>query len=554
MSSPFDLWNLQDAKIAAQLATEQTAQLASYRAAVAGDHWQDWKWWTGPIPDPADPDYQVLSEGITRGFVSRNVLGECVGRAVNGVLGRDIKWSWVTRRKLKKNEQPNEDEQARIDEATDLATQWVETRKLNQEYDKLGENLLVEGMAYQRPFVAPGAVDENGIVPQADLPTSLGRVYFNFPLRGEAVVWTDPRTQQKCSIYLYRQVTSSRPSQAANQQGDERAELTYLDGDQTIIRIVGADTESIDPNGFTYPLGKRILMADMARKPLLNEQVASQQKLLNKTLSQMARNGDMAGFRERVVYNARMGGTLVKGEDGEERFVADPLNVGPSSMIRLTGYKTIDADGSEKLNMPGMDWIDPVPVATFLEAAQAAYEAILGEMNQLHYSMSADATASGTSRQTAMAAYLIDLLQTKQQIDAGWSWLLETALALASTLAGVPGRFDDLKVVAECSVDPGPISSEMLIVTSNLIRETQLSHRTGLVWMGVDEPDAEIAAIQKEQAEAEARQGPDLAGVQSLLDGIRGGVPPGTSNGRNSNGVPAPANGKPEPQGVGLDA
>lgn len=508
MPTPFDEWTLEDARIAAQLSADKAKELQSYHDFVDGSHWQDWGGWTGPIPDPGDPDVVMLSDGIVRGFVSRNVLGEGVGRHVNGVLGRNIKWSVVPGRELAQDEQPSADEQARIDEVTALLKEWVTVRKLNQLYDKLGENLLVEGVAHQRLFVAPGEVNADGVVPNADLATSLGRVYFNFPLRGEAVVWTDPRTQAKCSIYLYREVTSSRPSESAKVQGDERAELTYLDGEQTIIRIVGAEKEGVaqqDAEGFTYPLGKRLLMADMSRKPLLNPQVVSQQKLLNKTLSQMARNGDMAGFRERVTYNARMGGTLVTGSDGVERFVADPLNVGASSMIRLTGYKIVDAEGNQSITTPGMDWIDPVPVATFLEAAKSAYEAILAEMNQLHYAMSDDASASGTSRQTAMAAYLIDLLQTKQQVDAGWAWLLETALSLAEVLAGQVGRFADLRVAAECAVDPGPISADMIRVVIELWREGRLTLKTGLGWIGVEDIDGEIAGLEAEEAERLAK-------------------------------------------------
>lgn len=534
MSSPFDQWDLSDAKIAAQLSTEDRTRLDSYHKFIEGDHFMDWAGWTGPKPDPADPDFQILSDGIKRGFVSRNILGECVGRHVSGVLGRDLKWTVVTKRKLPIDTDPNEDEQTRIDEATDLLTQWVDDRKLNQEYDKLGEHLLVEGMAYQRPFVAPGEVSDDGIVPQADLATSLNRVYFNFPLRGEAVVWTDPRTQAKCSIYLYRQVVSSRPSISANQQGDERAELTYLDGDQTIIRIVGADAESIDPNGFTYALGKRILMSDMARKPLLNEQVASQQKAHNKTLSQMSRNGDMAGFRERVTYNARMGGTLVKDKEGKETFVADQLSVGPSSMIRLTGYKTTNADGSETLNTPSMDWIDPVPVATFLDDAGASYTAILAEMNQAHYAAAGSTGISAEARIVSMAAYLIDLLQTKQQVDAGFSWLLETALALASVLSGNAGRYDDLRIASNCSIDPGPISADMMRVAAEMHDKGIWTLKTAMAHTGIEDTDAEIAGLEEEQAKMAAIQGTDLSNVQTLLDHVRSG-------GNNGASVPSPA-------------
>lgn len=496
--TPFDTWSLADARIAAQLSNEDSTRLDSYRKFCKGDHFQAWEGWIGPTPLESDTDAATVRAEIERGFVSRNCLGEVIGRHTNGILGRNVKYSVTPNRELADGEQPTSDEQGRIDEATALLKEWVKVRKLNQEYDKLCDNLLIAGTAYQRPFVAPGEINERGIVPQADLATSLGRVYFNFPLPGEAVVWTDPRTQAKCSIYLYREVTSSRPSVVANQQGEERAELTYLDGDQTIIRIVGG-TEGVTE--FSYPLGKRILMSDMNRRPLLNPQVVSQQKLLNLALTMKERNVILGGFLERVATNAQFNGSYETLADGTRRFVADVLPVGAGAMTTLTGYILRDAEGNESIASPNMLWRDPVPVATFLDTERSAYEAILAECNQLHYSMSGDATASGESRQVAMAAYLIDLLQTKQQIDAGWAWLLESALALAAVLSGQAGRFDDLRVSAEASVDPGPISTEMLTAIISLWREGLLSKRTSLVWAGVDDPDSELAAIATEEAE-----------------------------------------------------
>lgn len=545
MPTPFDEWDISDARIAAQQSLEDSKRLDSYRAAVKGDHFQGWEWWIGPRPLDSDTDAQTVREEIERGFVSRNVLGECVGRHTNGVLGRNVKNAVVTKRELAKDAKPTPDEQTRIDEATSLLKEWVKVRKLNQEYDKLCDNLLIAGVAYQRPFVAPGEIDADGIVPTADLATSLNRVYFNFPLPGEAVVWTDPRTQAKCSIYLYRQVTSSRPSVVANQQGDERAELTYLDGDETIIRIIGKDGTVIpeDQVDFSYPLGKRLLMSDLSRRPLLNPQVVSQQKLLNLALTMKERNVILGGFLERVAINAQMNGTFETLEDGTKRFVADPLPVGAGAMTTLTGYVTTDDDGTQRLATPNMLWREPVDVKTFLDTEESAYQAILAECNQLHYSMSSDGNVGAESRITAMAAYLIDLLQTKQQIDAGWAWLLETSLALAAVLAGVPGRFDDLRVSAECSVDPGPISIESMRAAMELTGgQPLLSVKTARQWVGIEDEAAEQVQVEEEERAAQERQGPDLSGVQSLLDRVR-------SNG--ANGAAVPANGQPVAEPIG---
>lgn len=543
--SIYDQWTIDDAKLAAQLSTEQAKDLESFRAFVSGSHFQGWDGWIGPKPLDGDKNAMDVRAEIERGFVSYNALGEGVGRHVNGCLGRDVKFSVVTRRKLPQDQTPTPDEQTRIDEATDLLTKWVDDRKLNQEFDKVAEELLVAGLAYLRPFVAPGQVDANGVVPTADLATSLNRVYFSHPLRGEAVVWTDPSTQQRCSIYLYRQVTSSRPSQVQGKQGDERAELTYLDGDATIIRIVGADSESIDPNGFSYPLGKRVLMADMARKPLLNPQVVSLQKLLNLALTMLERNVILGGFLERVATNAQMNGHYEDQPDGTRKYIYDEVPIGAGAMTALTGYILRDAAGNESIATPNMLWRDPVDVKTFLDTVGAAYERILAEMNQAHYAAAGSTGISAEARLVSMAAYLIDLLQTKQQVDAGFSWLLETALALAAILAGLAGRFDDLRVSAECSVDPGPISADEKRVAMDLTGgQPLLSVKTAQSRIGVEDTDGEQQQMDKEAEKAAETQGADLSGVQSLVDKLRGqnGTAP-VSASVPANGVPA--NGQP---------
>jgi hypothetical protein len=541
MSSPFDDWSIEDARIAVQLSSGRASDLASYTGYVEGDHWQDWKGWIGPCPLATDTDAQQVRNEIQKGFISRNAIGECVGRHINGVLGRDVKWTLMPRRSLAEGEQPNPQEKALIDEAETLLKEWVTARKLNQEFDrKVGQTLLIAGQAFERPFVPPGELAADGTIPATDMATSLGRVYVHFPLPGEATIWTDQRTQRKCSVYYYKEVNSSRPSESMS-TNEERAELTYLDGDVTVVRIVGKEgtiSRSEEPQDFRFQLGNRLLMADLHRKPLLNPQVVSQQKLLNLALTMKERNVILGGFLERVATNAQMDGSYQE-VGGQRVFVPNPIPVGAGAMTTLTGYILHDADGNESIATPSMLWRDPVDVKTFLDTERSSYEYILAECNQLHYAMSADATASGESRIIAMAAYLIDLLQTKQQIDAAWAWLLETALALAAVLSGQSGRFDLLRVNAECSVDPGPVSADLLRAVQQLTGNQQLlSQRTGRKMIGVEDLDGEAQQIASEQEEQ--GNSADLTAVQGFLDRARGN---GGANGAvpNANGA-QPAN------------
>lgn len=518
MATPFDDWTLEDAKAAVQAATGDADKLKAYRAYMEGDHWQNWAGWTGPVPDANDPERELLTQEIERGFVSRGVVREVIDRHVNGVLGRDVKWQVVPRRELAEEEQPTPEEQARIDEATAVLRHWVDLRKLNTIYDEIGRILSYAGQALQRIFVAPGALDEHGFLVAGDVLEVLNHTYVNFLHPGESAIYTDPHTQARCSIYLYREQTSHRPSLNQQAQGDPKAELTYVDEGLTVLRILGptpraegegepatTPAESAEDGAFAYDLGERLMIEKLERPALITDQVVSQQKLLNKTLSMKGRNMDLAGFRERVVTNAQMGGSYQSNEKGEKVFVPHTLPAGPSALTNLTGYILKDKDGNETLVSPTFQSIDPVPVTSFLQTEESAYLAILAEVNQLHYAMSADAAASGISRETAMAAYLIDLLQTKQQIDLGFAWLLETALALASTLSGVAGRFADLRVSAEAAVDPGPISPEMIRVIIDLWREERITLRTGLNWIGIEDIDGEIAGLHAEAAERAER-------------------------------------------------
>lgn len=529
MTTVFDEWNLEDARAAIAASAGNVKDVASYRKFVDGDHWQDWDGWIGPKPDIAgDADALRMLQEVERGFVSRNAIGECVGRHVNGVLARNVKWTVGPRREMADGDQPTAEEKALAEEATQLLKAWVEARKLNQEYDKLAKELLIASFAHQRMFIPPGEVDGNGVVPNADLATSIGKVYVHFPLAGEAAIYTDPRTQQKCSVYLYRETTNSRPSQAQAAQGEERAELTYLDGDNTVIRIIGSNGES-GGEPYSYGLGRRLLMSQLEREALVTKPAISLQKLLNLSKTMKQRNVILGGFLERVAINAQLDGVFEE-VNGQRKFVPSSMPVGAGTLTTLTGYAIDDGDGKQTLVTPNMLWRDPVSVETFLDTEKSTYEDILAECNQLHYAMAGDATASGVSREQAQAAYLIDLLQTKQQIDLAWSWLLETALAMAAVLSNQADRYDELRVSAEASVDPGPISADVMRVAMELAGgQPLLSVKTAQGWVGVEDVDGEQAQIAKEQ-EAQAQM-LDAAGLLQELDRVRGG---GNPNGNPS--------------------
>lgn len=120
--------------------------------------------------------------------------------------------------------------------------------------------------------------------------------------------------------------------------------------------------------------------------------------------------------------------------------------------------------------------------------------------------MSGDGSASAVSRVQARADYLNSLLLTKTELDAALRWLLETALAMASYFAGLPGRYSDLRIFASCKVDTGPLTPEERRVIIEEYQAGQRSRESTMYLLGVEDVDAEIARIEAEEAKSLAVQ------------------------------------------------
>ncbi|HEU5099214.1 MAG TPA: hypothetical protein VFU22_09355, partial [Roseiflexaceae bacterium] len=395
-------------------------------------------------------------------------------------------------------------EQALIDEAAAVLTEWWDERGIHTLLQETVATLLLGKRAVLRLFVPRGAL-QAGRVPQRALRDALFTIYAHQPDVTGATLLTDPVTQQQAGVHLYTETELLEPS-----TGETRAEITAIDEQgRTVLRILGNDnqaTEEADP----LQLGGKLLLHELKRPLLITEQVRSNQRQLNLAKTMLGRNVVQGGFLERIILNGQVPGEWVddpSAADGK-RFVPKPFKVGAGTTNFIAGATYQDADGNTQIANPSVVYRDPVSVDTFVATDRTAYQSILEETHQVHALISGDATASGESRKQARADFEQDLLKTKAQVDRAVRWLLETALALAAQFSGQPGRYASLRATCECRLDTGPLSADELRLNQELSGGKQIySQETAMSRSGVEDTDAEKARIAADQATAQ----PDTA-------------------------------------------
>lgn len=534
MATIFDQWDIQKASRALAVASKGHPDASSGLKYYEGDHWQDGKGWAGPMLDSTDAEFKLFIDELTRGFISRNLVGETLDRHVNGILGRDVAWEISPRRKMKEGEEANGDEKGRIEEGKERLHQWIDDREIQQEIDTAARNMLLGEYSTLRTFVPPAELTSSGRVPSGTLEESLDRIYFHIPALGAAATYVDPNSQRKVGIYSDKEIADPL---AEGDTGQDRIELSYTDGPATILRVLTAANAG---DRLPFPLGRRRLHLEIKRPALVTPQLISQQKLYNLANTMLQRNVILGGFLERVIKNAKLPGSEIV-RDGKVYHQADPVTLGAGRTLILNGWEITNKDGSKSVLTPDVQYHDPVEVATFIATMTAAYHSILAATHQLHYAMSDDATASSASRVTAMAAYVIDLNRTKQQIDLAFAWTLETALNLAAIFAGNAGRFADLQISAAAKVDPGPLTSEEKRVIAELVTAELLSEETGRASIGVDDLAAEAQRIEEQRQRNALAATQGLATIERALE-QRNQRPVTVQPPANGNGT-APTNG-----------
>jgi hypothetical protein len=519
MASPFDSLTLQS--IAERAKSTPTAPGATQnRRFYDGDHWQEGTAWQGPQPAADDPAGLAAMVEIKRAFVSKNAIREVAGRHVAGVVGREPAWGFTPKRPIKTGKQPTKAEQTLIDEAEAALTTWWDERGGLALLQEAAATLLLTGRASVRLFVPPGLMVDGVVPPSNDLAEQLGRIFLHHPAPDMATVIVDAATQQRCSVYCYREGEQ------------ERAEISYEDmaTGETVLAILGGEGRITEVR---LPLGGHLLMGEALRQAIVTEQVRSAQMQLNLARTMEGRNAVQGGFLERIVLGGQMPGEYVDdptatpdSEGRRRRFKPKAMRIGAGRTNWIAGIPIKDpATGNVTgYTTPSVVYRDPVSPETFQATSRGAYLAILEEVSQLHAAIAGDATASGTSREQARADFEKSLGPTKAQIDKLGRWLLETALTLASHFAGQPKRFEGLRAVMDCRIDTGPLGSEERRALLEQHEKGALSLETLLAMLGVEDVKAELTRIAAEKAAARQQAPAAQGGEGTRTDDDRSGA------------------------------
>lgn len=491
---------------------------------IEGDHWRKGEGWVGPMPSKDEGKvYNDVMTRIERQFVSQNVCLEINSRHVDATVGRSPLWEFASEQAIvqaeSRAEREYQQEQDRQNARQDARMiDWYDGKGIHSTlYDavfmaKYGTSSLLR-------FVIPPSIllsgwnytDENGdshflsvdqeeevamlreqgieltesnYIDKLTYEEALNELHLEVVEPTKGTVYVDPDTLKEYGCYS-----------VSKDDGENYAELSYIDEDGLTVLMVLGD-KSGTGEGVRFDLGGQLWHHEIETPSLLSEQVIQQQNLLNKARTMLSANLDWSAFIERIFLNARKPGKEVKDASSPtgKRFVEQPYETGTGTTNFVVGLKFVDREGNEQMTTPKVVFRDPLNVDVFRDSADEAYEAMLQESRQMHALISGDAAASGESRIQAMSDFMMSLYPTKIEADKAGRWVLKTAHMIASALSNESVN-DDLRTRFECRLFPGTLPAELQAFYAGLVDKGQMQLTTMLALIGIDDVDAEVAAL-----------------------------------------------------------
>ncbi|MET0753604.1 MAG: hypothetical protein ABWZ66_09530, partial [Pyrinomonadaceae bacterium] len=266
-----------------------------------GDHWQDGEGYPAlPPVDVANRDQIV--EKIKKAFACENQIGAIVETHLDGIVAREPDWDLVdtTAKTGEQNDTEQPEDKIRAEAITALI-EWWNSRKMLETLREALSLALVQERSVIRAFVPKGYLDENGnIKKQKNLSDALKMLQFEVLPADVAGVFKEKERYEPFGIFV------------KNDGNSQKMEITYLDEDgNTRLRVLEKESlrefaEKTLPqiaaymppdNSANQPqeiepinLNGNLLMFELSRKPLIDEQMRSLQKQLNLTWTMSGKN------------------------------------------------------------------------------------------------------------------------------------------------------------------------------------------------------------------------------------------------------------------------
>jgi hypothetical protein len=512
--APFNTWTYEDV-----IREVNNAKLPDYDVrylyCVKKDHFQKGKEWVGP------GDAEVNTT-IEKQFAPEDAIGEVLANVSNAFSEPQVGVAPIVPTPEGATVSPTV--AALMQEAEGLLTDWWDEQNLQEHIMSRLRTSAWAGRAGLRlwvpaRFMVRGA---DGVVrfrPAATMAEALSYIKVVAPAPHEAMILTDPNTQERVAVYLDEEVVWGTDGTA--KETFKRAELIYLDPARTvdvsaytIIRQVYSDPKRQSTKAL-LPLGGYLLFAEMVADNLITEPVMRMQRQLNMMNTLVTRMGETAAFRERYIINARPQGIRYPYTEGDTLYdnafletddenrtwqvVPTERSLGAHTTTELVGLPQSNDRGDTKTYAtPSVVFADPVDPKPYLEATEASRRKILRMAAQGHLGGISNAEASGIAYEQARSVFAKDLNKRRIAEEGMLRYTLSGLLALAEVICGQQGKYTrQLRTTVDQHVNPGPRSPDLVRLDMESYDHGLLSDDTAMSRLGVEDVVAEKGRIRQ---------------------------------------------------------
>ncbi len=473
---------------------------------VEGQLGKNLEWWRGPRLAMTSKLYPDFIKGLRDNFLIENLITPAVDNHVDALLGNEVDWKALR----------GAGEAVKESEAL---TDWYYGQRVQETlYDAAGTLQYAtvgdKTSSLLRYFVPRRAITEGGVL-RGPLPDKLK----------QAVRLTHPRASDSCGVlredgeviagwfaYVEGQGTEKRnvlelvaTDTEFERQEWTRDKLTPAVGATVVQLRTGNEWEQIIGE-VVYPLGGNLTIYEMSRKPLITDDVISQQAGHNTQWTYLNKHAAGAAFLERIFTNGLPPGRWVndKGEPDPKGSVYEvgEYETGAATTNFIGG---VPGDDGRPANV-GVHFREPSSSATMLQNLEAHRYAIMNAVNQLHRLIAGDATATGIARIQAASDFSSSLKPTETQVKLGLKWALETALRLGGYFETGREAYGDISFDVSLKVQavtPTPEELQLYITQrdAGVFSTDELMRRSGIA-----DVEAEKVLVQGESDAKFARQ------------------------------------------------
>ncbi|MFW8627675.1 hypothetical protein [Deinococcus sp. ME38] len=470
---------------------------------------QNFDYWRGPmvrVPDEGTEADKRRAQGIVtefqtalrRSFTSTNVLKEVIRRDVSSSSAR---MSWTIMQpsaQRAKDTDRTELEQ----EADTLASSWW-SAGIEKAIRSALRYARREGRGVLRFRVAGGLfqMGEDKVlrVRAGAKPSDIAR-YIRLECIDHpehARIWEDPDTLNRRAVYTYKD-SAERECVEVSTVADDTG-LTHL-------RILRGEQEQ--ESSVELDLGGLVHYLELAADPLITPQFLQNQMAYNTTSTMILRNTELAGFLERYGINVEPPYEVIDDPDrpGQTKRMYKNPRTGPGSMTlwRQATMPQSDAEGNYTGDRPTgtaeYGRFEPVSPQALITAAEHSQLNMYSEVGQTFVLMGKDATASGRSREVAIADFDTAREETIALAQAAVRDVITVFLALVSALAQQARRYAQLEVQGTVRARNVPSSPEDRKADREDVAAGVISRATARQRQDIDDPAQEDAQIEKEAA------------------------------------------------------